>query len=204
MTTFRERMVGAVGPVDGQRWTVAPRGSALLDDVVLAAATTAGSRRDTLDLAALSVRVLGLDPDRDGYLAQIDGGRVTGIAPAPLDVDCGFADLLTRGTVGRRMHYRLLVAHRSRWFVVEGLKVTRGGPLTTWTATTTLHTVVVQLDEDLALHPDRSTVIRAGGMPGAVVCSGVLRVRGLVRQGLSMRQDVPSFLTGFLRRALSP
>lgn len=203
MTAFRERMVGAVGPMSDERWTVPSRGAAGIDDVVRLAATTDGRRAGVLDLDALSVQVLGVDPERDGFRASIDGGQVIGIAPVPLDVDCGFADLLTRAEAGRRMHYRLLVAHRSRWFVIEGLKVTHGGALTAWRATTTLHTVVVQLDEDLAHHLDRVTVLEAGGLTGAVVCGGVLRVRGLVRQGLSMRGDVPTFLVGFLRRALS-
>lgn len=206
MIRFRERMVGPVGPVSHVPWVLRPRGPAAADGIVRVAGTTRGARDSVLDLADLHVRVTGTDADRDGYRAVVHRGTVHGIGAQPLPVVCGFADLLTRSVGGRRMHYRVLVLHHGHPVVVDGVKAVRGGVRTAWTATTTLHTVVVAIDRSAwSTGTDAAGWARrleAGDVPGEVVAAGVLRVRGLLRQGTSLRGEVLGFLTGFLRRAV--
>lgn len=207
MTTFRERMVGPVGPVSGTRWTVARRGRHAADGVARVAAGTAGARPGRLDLDRLRVAVLGVDPDRDGYRALLTSGRVAGLVDHPVPLDCGFADLLTAADGGRRMHYRALVLVGADAYVIEGVKVVTGGLRTAWRSTTTLHTLVVRIDPAVTvpLHAvDRARWVEAGDVPGEVVLAGVLRVRGLASQGLSLRGSVARFLVGFLRRSVRP
>ncbi|KTR06467.1 hypothetical protein [Curtobacterium luteum] len=204
LITFHERMVGPVGPVPDVPWTVRPRGPRGGDGIVRLATTTASRRPALLDLDDLRVRVDRLDGKRDGYEATITAGTVTGVAAGPTRVDAGFADILTSAVGGRRMHYRLLVAAGSDAFVVEGLKRVRGGVRGAWTATTTLHTVVVRVPRS-AFPPEadaRRARLAEGGIEGVVVTAGVLRVRGLLRQGTSLRGSVLPFLIGFARRAV--
>lgn len=203
LTTFRERMVGPVGPVPELPWTIRPRGPRGGDGIVRVAATTTGRRTARLDLADLVVRVDRLDVERDGYAATITGGTVTGVLSAPVPVDTGFADILTTAVGGRRMHYRLLVTTGQDAFVVDGLKTVRG-LRGVWTATTTLHTLVVRVPRSvLPDDPDeRAACLSTGGVDGVVVAAGVLRVRGLLRQAVSLRGSVPGFLAGFARRAV--
>lgn len=206
MIRFRERMVGTVGPVPRHPWVLRPRGPGAADGIEQASSSTSGARPALLELAHLHVHVTDVDPERDGYRAVLGPGTVSGVGPVPLPVDCGFADLLTADSGGRRMHYRLLVTHRDRPAVVDGVKVVRGGVRTAWAATTTLHTIVVRVRPD-ALPPDpddRPRWLAAGGIPGEVVAGGVLRVRGLVRQGLSLRGDVAGFVAGFVTRTVRP
>ncbi|UFU14045.1 hypothetical protein LQK89_16335 [Curtobacterium sp. C1] len=206
MIRFRERMVGPVGAVAREPWVLRPRGPAAADGIVRVAGTTVGARDSVLDLADLHVHVTGTDADRDGYRAVVHRGTVHGIGPESLPVVCGFADLLTRSVGGRRMHYRVLVLHRGRPVVVDGVKAVRGGVRTAWTATTTLHTVVVAVDPSAWASGTEAggwtRRLEVGDVPGEVVAAGVLRVRGLLRQGTSLRGDVLGFLTGFLRRAV--
>ncbi|MGU3410672.1 hypothetical protein ACLBWP_11235 [Microbacterium sp. M1A1_1b] len=207
MTRFRERMVGRVGPVDRLPWTVQPRGLRAGDGIVRTAATTGGARPAVLDLDDLHVVVHGLDPVTDGWRATLTAGTVRGIAAVPVPVDCGSADILTTAVEGRRMHYRLLVVHGSHRYVVEGLKTVRGGLRRAWASTTTLHTVVVRLDPETTMPTEpeaRARWLDAGGVDGQVVCAGVLRVRGVLAQGLSMRGPVVPFLLGFVRRSVRP
>lgn len=211
MIRFRERMVGPVGPVCGVTRTVPPRGVHGGDGVVRLAATTVDARPTVLDLDDLHVEVEDLDRTRDGFPARITRGTVVGVASAPLDVVCGFADILTVAHGGRRMHYRLLVEDGRYRYVVEGVKAVRGGLRSAWSGTTTLHTVVVRVGRvsrvgrvgpEVTAPADAARWLADGGFSGEVVAAGVLRVRGLLRQGRSLRGPVLPFLLGFARRAV--
>lgn len=206
VTTFRERMVGAVGPVACTPWTLRPRGPAAGEGILRTAARTAGSRPTVLDLDDLHVRVDGVDPERDGFTATVLRGTVTGLADEPLTLVHGFADVLAIAGAERHMHYRLVVRSARDAWVVDGLKVVHGGVRRAWAATTTLHTVVVRVPSDAV--PDDPAHAAAwaehGGTQGEVAAAGVLRVRGLLRQGASLRGRVLPFLVGFARRTLRP
>ncbi len=206
MTTFRERMVGMVGPVPSAPWTLRPRGVTAGVAIVRTAAMTAGARPTVLDLDDLLVRIDGVDPHRDGFTATVLRGTVTGLTEEPLAVVHGFADVLAIAGAERHMHYRLVLTAGADTYVVDGLKVLRGGVRRAWTATTTLHTVVVRVTADaLPRDPARCAAwADAGGVRGEVVAAGVLRVRGLLRQGASLRGRVLPFLVGFARRTLRP
>lgn len=203
MIRFSERMVGRVGQVPRIARTVPPRGPQGADGLVRLAATTTGARPAALDLRDLHVRIDGVDDASDGFRAQIISGTVVGVTTTPLEVLGGFADILTRSRGGRRMHYRLLVEDDACRYVVDGVKVVRGGVRTAWSGTTTLHTIVLRVDPADGPGGDPGRWLAAGGFDGEVVAAGVLRVRGLVRQGLSLRGAVVPFLLGFVRRAIS-
>lgn len=203
MIRFRERMVGWVGPVPRTARTIPPRGPHGADGIVRLAATTVGSRPAVLDLRDLHVVVDGIDTEADGFRARITRGTVIGVATTPLEVVCGFADILTRSRGGRRMHYRLLVEDRAGRYVIDGVKAVRGGTRTAWSGTTTLHTIVVRVDPATEAGGDPGGWLATGRFDGEVESAGVLRVRGLVRQGLSLRGAVVPFLVGFVRRAVS-
>lgn len=209
--TFRERMAGPVHVVDRVPWRVPPRGARAGDGLVRLVADAVGRSTEriggVLDLDRLTVTVPGssTEPERDGYAAEVTTGIVLGVRRRPLDVVAGFADLLTRTPTGRRMHYRLLVVDGPHRYVVEGVKTVEGGLRTAWRETTTLHTVVVRLTGPQAV-PTTGTArwLAAGDLDGEVVLAGVLRVRGLLAQGASMRGRLLPFLAGFIRRTARP
>lgn len=204
VTTFRERMAGRVGSVAGTPWTLRPRGVTAGAAIVRTAASTVGARSTVLDLDDLLVRVDAVDPERDGFRATVLRGSVTGLTATPLAVVHGFADILAVAGPERHMHYRLVLSSSADVHVVDGLKVVRGGLRRVWTATTTLHTVVVRVSAD-ELPGDAVSRARwadEGGAQGEVVLAGVLRVRGLLRQAASLRGRALPFLAGFARRAV--
>lgn len=205
MIRFRERMAGPVGSVDPRPWLLPARGRSTADGELASSALAPDvSAGVVLDLDDLHLVVVGVDPDSDAFRARVTSGTVRGIGGAVLPVTCGFADLLAVAPGRRRMHYRLLVLHGGHAYVVEGVKTVTGRRWRAWRETTTLATVVVRFSRAEVVGADDESWLAAGSADGVVVAAGVLRVRGLVRQVVSMRGAVAGFLVGFARRVLAP